>query len=58
MPSNDADNGILIISAAVAGLVLAQGLQQRNVPFRVFERGAGIASKSQGYRFLAVNAAI
>ncbi|KAF8143813.1 hypothetical protein K438DRAFT_1783383 [Mycena galopus ATCC 62051] len=49
------NNNILIIGAGVGGLVLAQGLQSRGIPFRVFERDASFSSKSQGYRFRLVH---
>jgi 2-polyprenyl-6-methoxyphenol hydroxylase-like FAD-dependent oxidoreductase len=58
MHSTDTNSDILIIGAGVAGLVLAQGLKHRNVPFKLFERDSGIASKSQGYRFRAIDVAI
>lgn len=45
------DEPILIIGAGVSGLVLAQGLKHRGIPFRLFERNASIANKKQGYRF-------
>ncbi|KAK6080319.1 Demethylsterigmatocystin 6-O-methyltransferase 5 [Seiridium cupressi] len=41
---------ILIIGAGVAGLVLAQGLRLRSIPFRLFERHSWSHS-SQGHRF-------
>ena len=46
-------NTILIIGGGVAGLVLAQGLKRRNVPFKVFERDSQASSK--GYRFRVVD---
>ncbi|KAI0134114.1 hypothetical protein BJ170DRAFT_608550 [Xylariales sp. AK1849] len=49
------DNDVLIIGAGVAGLVLAQGLKHRRIPFRLFERDEAISSKSQGYRFRLVH---
>jgi 2-polyprenyl-6-methoxyphenol hydroxylase-like FAD-dependent oxidoreductase len=41
---------ILIIGAGVAGLVLAQGLRLRSIPFRLFERHPH-SHQAQGHRF-------
>ena len=49
MASNQDD--VLIIGAGVAGLVLAQGLKYRGIPFKVFERDESLSTKDQGYRF-------
>ncbi|KAK6074365.1 Demethylsterigmatocystin 6-O-methyltransferase 5 [Seiridium cupressi] len=46
---------VLIIGAGVAGMVLAQGLKHRGIPFRLFERDESLSSKSQGYRFRLVH---
>lgn len=45
---------ILIIGAGVAGLTLAQGLRQHNVPFRLFERHPA-NHRAQGHRFRISN---
>lgn len=60
MGSTTSDDDILIIGAGVAGLVLAQGLKHRGIPFRLFERDSGVIAntKSQGYRFRAVDNAL
>lgn len=44
-------NDILIIGGGVAGLVLAQGLKHRGIPFKVFEHNERLSTKSHGYRF-------
>ncbi|KAI1209503.1 FAD/NAD(P)-binding domain-containing protein [Annulohypoxylon truncatum] len=44
------DQPVLIIGAGVAGLMLAQGLRLRSIPFRLFERHA-VSHSSQGHRF-------
>ncbi|PQE22387.1 Cercosporin toxin biosynthesis protein [Rutstroemia sp. NJR-2017a WRK4] len=41
---------VLIIGAGISGLVLAQGLRQHSIPFRVFERHPA-SHTSQGHRF-------
>lgn len=41
---------LLIIGAGVAGLTLAQGLRQHNIPFRLFERHPA-KHRTQGHRF-------
>lgn len=41
---------ILIMGAGVAGLVLAQGLRLRSIPFRLFERHPQ-SHQAQGHRF-------
>jgi len=41
---------VLIVGAGIAGLVLAQGLRLRSIPFRLFERHAQ-SHNSQGHRF-------
>lgn len=41
---------VLIIGAGISGLCLAQGLKKLNVPFKVFERDAEVAARTQGYR--------
>ena len=46
-----AKGDILIIGAGIAGLVLAQGLKHRGIPFKVFERDGSLSAKDQGYRF-------
>jgi 2-polyprenyl-6-methoxyphenol hydroxylase-like FAD-dependent oxidoreductase len=47
---------ILIIGAGVGGLVLAQGLRLRSIPFRLFERHSH-AHRAQGHRFRISNEA-
>ncbi|KAK9418083.1 putative FAD/NAD(P)-binding domain-containing protein [Seiridium unicorne] len=47
---NTLEPPILIIGAGVAGLVLAQGLRLRSIPFHLFERHSRSHS-SQGHRF-------
>ncbi|KAI1342359.1 hypothetical protein F5Y15DRAFT_412867 [Xylariaceae sp. FL0016] len=49
-PSITPDRPVLIIGAGVAGLILAQGLRLRSVPFRLFERHPRSRS-AQGHRF-------
>ncbi|RDW67072.1 hypothetical protein BP5796_09821 [Coleophoma crateriformis] len=46
-------NDVLIVGGGVAGLVLAQGLKHRGIPFRLFERDSHTLSK--GYRFRVVD---
>lgn len=54
-PTSD-DNCVLIVGGGVAGLVLAQGLHSRNIPFKLFERDSSVVTK--GYRFRAVDDAL
>jgi 2-polyprenyl-6-methoxyphenol hydroxylase-like FAD-dependent oxidoreductase len=49
------EHNVLIIGAGVGGLILAQGLKRRGIPFTLFERDQSISSKSQGYRFRLVH---
>lgn len=43
---------ILIIGAGMSGLLLAQGLKHRNIPFQVFERDEALASRGHRYRIM------
>lgn len=45
-------NDVLIIGAGMSGLLLAQGLKHRNIPFKVFERDAALVSKGHRYRIM------
>lgn len=45
---------VIIIGAGVSGLVLAQGLKHRNIPFILYEKHSSLSSRSQGYRFRVV----
>ncbi|GJC85604.1 FAD-dependent monooxygenase cctM [Colletotrichum liriopes] len=47
MPSS---KPILISGAGLSSLLLAQSLQQSNIPFEVFERDASFTFRAQGYR--------
>ncbi|KAH9820435.1 cercosporin toxin biosynthesis protein [Teratosphaeria destructans] len=49
---------IIIIGAGISGLVLAQALKSRSVPFRVYERDASLTARDQGYRFRISDEAI
>jgi cation diffusion facilitator CzcD-associated flavoprotein CzcO len=42
-------NKVLIIGAGLGGLVLAQILKKNGVPFEIFERDEGLASRKQGW---------
>ncbi|KAH6701311.1 hypothetical protein BKA64DRAFT_648399 [Cadophora sp. MPI-SDFR-AT-0126] len=42
-------NKVLIIGAGPGGLVLAQSLRHRNIPYEVFERDAERSTRSQGW---------
>ena len=50
MAQSTPSDPILIIGAGVAGLVLAQGLRLRSIPFRLFERHPR-SHRAQGHRF-------
>lgn len=41
---------VLICGAGISGLVLAQALSKREIPFRVFERDPSLSFRTQGYR--------
>lgn len=50
--STTSADDVLIIGAGMSGLLLAQGLKHRNVPFQVFERDAALASRGHRYRIM------
>lgn len=50
MAQSTSQDPILIIGAGVAGLILAQGLRLRSIPFRLFERHPR-SHRAQGHRF-------
>lgn len=50
------NNQVIIVGGGIAGLVLAQGLKYRNIPFSLFERDGKAFTK--GYRFRVVDAGI
>jgi 2-polyprenyl-6-methoxyphenol hydroxylase-like FAD-dependent oxidoreductase len=50
MAQNTSPDPVLIIGAGVAGLLLAQGLHLRSIPFRLFERHPR-SHLAQGHRF-------
>lgn len=52
MNSKAGADDVLIIGAGMSGLLLAQGLKRRNIPFQVFERDAALASKGHRYRIM------
>jgi 2-polyprenyl-6-methoxyphenol hydroxylase-like FAD-dependent oxidoreductase len=47
------NNQVIIVGGGIAGLVLAQGLKYRNIPFSLFERDSKGTTK--GYRFRVVD---
>lgn len=47
---------VIIVGGGIAGLVLAQGLKYRNIPFSLFERDGKASTK--GYRFRVVDAGL
>ncbi|KAG6357325.1 hypothetical protein INS49_015203 [Diaporthe citri] len=52
MVSTAGADDVLIVGAGMSGLLLAQGLKHRNVPFQVFERDAALASRGHRYRIM------
>ena len=50
------NNQVIIVGGGIAGLVLAQGLKHRNIPFSLFERDDRASTK--GYRFRVVDAGL
>jgi len=50
------NNQVIIVGGGIAGLVLAQGLKYRNIPFSLFERDSKASTK--GYRFRVVDAGL
>lgn len=46
---------ILISGAGLASLLFARSLRRANIPFRIFERDAGINTRGQGYRLRLSN---
>ncbi|KAH8895587.1 FAD/NAD(P)-binding domain-containing protein [Thozetella sp. PMI_491] len=53
MATHQEENDVIIIGGGMSGLVLAQGLKHRNVPFKLFERDPAVSTK--GYRFRLVD---
>ena len=49
MSTQDTTRPVIIVGAGIAGLVLAQGLQHRGIPYELYERDDG-QSRTQGYR--------
>lgn len=56
MASRTIETQIIIVGAGPAGLTLTQGLQKRQIPFHVIERGAG--DRHRGYAFRAMDDAV